>query len=242
MKNLIVYKNTGSTSDEIKKYSLNSLVVAETQDRGRGRTGNSWLSPAGGLYFSYNFKLCEFNNNINNIILLISLGLGSCCHEILSELSQEKILLKWPNDLVNTEGKKLGGILTERNNYIFTVGIGINLFELNNNISFLKIKKIRNLSKNYLALKIANKICENFEKFKNFEFFLEHLLELKNYWFENSYFKLGDIISAIKLFDNSCVTGILVDIDNNGNIILQENSQDKLIIINSSEFKTIRKL
>ena len=94
-----------------------------------------------------------------------------------------------------------------------------------------------------MALKIVSKICENFENFKNFEFCLENLLKLKNYWLKNSYFKLGDIISATKLTDESCIiTGILIDLDNNGNIILQENSQDKLIIINSSEFKTIRKL
>ncbi len=87
-------------------------VIVGLQTAGRGRRGDRWASPEGGLYVS--------------IVLgdsapaqgLLPLALGASVAEALVTLAPVPIRLKWPNDLVvigpNEIAGKLGGILVDR--------------------------------------------------------------------------------------------------------------------------------
>lgn len=106
-----------------------SLVVAESQSRGRGRLGRSWLSPAGsGLYFSL---LLRPELEIADLPKL-TLAAGLALARAVAGCANCAPGLKWPNDLY-LAGKKCGGILTETEAIAgagpaaVVIGIGLNV-------------------------------------------------------------------------------------------------------------------
>jgi BirA family biotin operon repressor/biotin-[acetyl-CoA-carboxylase] ligase len=85
------------------------FLSAEYQLTGRGRLGRSWLAPPGGaicLSWSWCFQ------GMAERMGALSLATGIAVRRALAVLGYEGVQLKWPNDLVTTQGK-LGGILIE---------------------------------------------------------------------------------------------------------------------------------
>jgi BirA family transcriptional regulator, biotin operon repressor / biotin---[acetyl-CoA-carboxylase] ligase len=105
-----------------------TVVMAEAQTAGRGRSGRSWHSEKGtGLYFTVLLrpKLAPAQAPLLTMLAGVSAYTAIAAH---TGLVPE---LKWPNDLL-LNGKKLGGILTEMHaepNVVrfVIVGIGINV-------------------------------------------------------------------------------------------------------------------
>ncbi len=84
-------------------------LLAERQQRGRGRRGRIWISPlAANLYLSL---ARQFSGGLARLGGL-SLVAGVAAAEALRELGVTGVGLKWPNDLV-VDGRKLGGLLVE---------------------------------------------------------------------------------------------------------------------------------
>ena len=107
--------------------SAGTLVIADQQTAGRGRSGGRWSSPSGsGLWLT----LIERPRDASGLEVL-SLRTGLRAARALDRFAEEPVRLKWPNDLYVDE-KKLGGILIEvrwreqRLEWI-AVGIGINV-------------------------------------------------------------------------------------------------------------------
>lgn len=140
--NFINFEEIDSTNNYIKNNWKNlpdlTVVTAEKQTAGRGRTGKSFESPKGtGAYFSLLLK--------NNISVEISKRLTvMAAVAVLDELktvTQRNVKIKWVNDIY-IDGKKVCGILTEGSvnpekniwNYA-VIGIGINLVEPQNGFS-----------------------------------------------------------------------------------------------------------
>ncbi|HJU75426.1 MAG TPA: biotin--[acetyl-CoA-carboxylase] ligase [Gemmatimonadaceae bacterium] len=104
-----------------------ALVVAASQHAGRGRGRRRWESGAGrGLWLT----LLERPNDAKALPVL-PLRLGLRMARALDRWAEERIQLKWPNDLY-VGGAKLGGILIEarwrdqRLDWV-AIGVGINL-------------------------------------------------------------------------------------------------------------------
>lgn len=94
-------------------------IIALQQTRGKGRDDRVWESPPGGLYLS----IISPSHSLLPFIAGIS---------VIQTLRDNKLRLKWPNDII-LDGKKVGGILCEDDGKCAVVGIGINL---NNSPSF----------------------------------------------------------------------------------------------------------
>ena len=113
------YGRVSSTQDIAKRLvaseSVRTVIVADEQERGRGRFGNTWVSPKGGLYASL----------ILNQTSLLPFRVGIAVAEALRNFEIEA-MLKWPNDVLVDE-KKIAGILIENVEERAIVGIGINL-------------------------------------------------------------------------------------------------------------------
>ena len=93
-------------------------VLTKSQTDGRGRGENSWISEEGGLFATWNLdsKLLE---KIPPGIIQTSIG------AVVSKVLAAD--MKWPNDIVNENGVKIGGVLVESsNNSTIRVGIGAN--------------------------------------------------------------------------------------------------------------------
>lgn len=106
-----------STQDVLRAWAdapARALVVAERQTQGRGRRGRRWESPAGNLYFSL-----LLGPDVDDWLPLRA-GVA------LAEVAQVG-WLKWPNDLVAPDGRKLGGILVERSGGRILLGVGLNI-------------------------------------------------------------------------------------------------------------------
>lgn len=105
-----------------------TVVVAETQSKGRGRLGRSWVSPKyKGIYVSLILKPDILPSQAPVLALLAAVGI---C-EGIAEAAGIQAGIKWPNDII-LDGKKLCGILTELHaeldSVLFVViGFGINV-------------------------------------------------------------------------------------------------------------------
>jgi BirA family transcriptional regulator, biotin operon repressor / biotin---[acetyl-CoA-carboxylase] ligase len=103
------------------------MVVADEQTAGRGRLGNSFFSPLGGLYCSLVLRPHVPPPRAP----LIGLAAGLALAEAIQAVSGLTPVLKWPNDLL-LSGRKLSGVLLElatagdRVRYAIQ-GIGVNL-------------------------------------------------------------------------------------------------------------------
>jgi BirA family biotin operon repressor/biotin-[acetyl-CoA-carboxylase] ligase len=104
------------------------FLTAEHQSAGRGRRGRTWLAPPGGaicLSWLWSFEAMARQMGA------LSLVVGVAALRALHQHQVPGVGLKWPNDLVTSQGK-LGGILIEMRSEAagpvhVVVGIGINM-------------------------------------------------------------------------------------------------------------------
>jgi BirA family biotin operon repressor/biotin-[acetyl-CoA-carboxylase] ligase len=102
-----------STQDVAREMPLGSVVVADHQTAGRGRSSHSWEAPRGTALL-VSFVLPP------NPLLSLAAGVAA------AEACGRGVRLKWPNDLL-LDGRKVGGILVEASPARAICGIGINL-------------------------------------------------------------------------------------------------------------------
>ncbi|MEW6419574.1 MAG: biotin--[acetyl-CoA-carboxylase] ligase [Nitrospirota bacterium] len=112
-----------------KKGAAEGLVVlADCQEKGRGRLGRGWVSPPGvNIYMSIILRPKIGHEEATLITIMAAVG----CATALRRITGLNVTIKWPNDLMVTN-KKIGGILTELktdpHQIIFAImGIGINV-------------------------------------------------------------------------------------------------------------------
>lgn len=98
-------------------------LVALDQDAGKGRQGRTWVSAAGNFYGSTLVNLGKNDPPPQSLSLAAGLALAEA---IDAAVPGQQLLLKWPNDAM-LGGKKLAGILLERNGDRVAVGFGVNL-------------------------------------------------------------------------------------------------------------------
>ena len=115
--NVYYTKQTGSTNTELKKFARSNapeglLYLTDEQLVGRGRMDRSWHAPPGSsLLMSLLFRPGEFVKppQTQYLTMLCTLAMADAI-KIQTNLT---VGVKWPNDLVWTDNKKLAGILTE---------------------------------------------------------------------------------------------------------------------------------
>lgn len=124
------YDSVDSTMSVARDFEFGSdeqlLILAECQLSGRGRQGRVWDAAQVGMYATYGLRTERAIEDLVGFSLVVGLSV----QEALDSLGAAT-RLKWPNDILSQEGKKLAGILIELlNNAGSTkvlVGIGANL-------------------------------------------------------------------------------------------------------------------
>jgi BirA family biotin operon repressor/biotin-[acetyl-CoA-carboxylase] ligase len=101
-------------------------VRADRQTAGRGRGGHSWVSPPGSLYLSLILP-APADRPLTLLPLLVGVAAAECAQEWGVDAR-----LKWPNDLLADDARKLGGILVESSSDgsgppTIVAGVGVNL-------------------------------------------------------------------------------------------------------------------
>jgi BirA family biotin operon repressor/biotin-[acetyl-CoA-carboxylase] ligase len=103
-------------------------VLADSQEKGKGRLGRFWISPPGvNIYMSIITRPAIDPEDTTLLTIMAAVG----CTIALRRVTDLNVSIKWPNDLMASD-KKLGGILTEMKTcpgrVIFAIiGIGINV-------------------------------------------------------------------------------------------------------------------
>jgi len=109
-----VFQETASTNDVMEKLARDGVpegvvVFAESQTRGRGRMGRTWVSPAKkGLWFSVLLRPQLAPQETTRLTVAAAAAL---CRAI-EEQTGLKPDIKWPNDILFKD-RKVAGILTE---------------------------------------------------------------------------------------------------------------------------------
>lgn len=166
------FKEVDSTNDVAKELAAEdakegTVVIAETQRRGKGRLGKRWISPPGGVWMSLILKPKILPVHAPRLTLVT----GIAAAKTIKNECELDVGIKWPNDILIDE-KKACGILTEvsakgdKINHI-VVGVGIDanvdvdLFpaELREGATSLK----RELGRDIPRAKLVQRFLENFE-------------------------------------------------------------------------------
>ena len=136
-----VWERVPSTNEVAKAIALDagaaarvagSVVIAETQTRGKGRFGRTWVSPPGGLYLSVLVEPpAGTGEPPADPLTLLPLAAGVAVARAVWRVAGAPAELRWPNDL-DREGRKVAGVLAEvgfRRDAprLAVVGFGVNL-------------------------------------------------------------------------------------------------------------------
>ena len=220
-----------STNDEAKALAVRgalegTVVIADAQERGRGRMGRSWTSPHGvGVYLSVILRPAIQPHDAPSLTLLGAVAVA----EAIEKVTGLAAGVKWPNDLI-VRGRKVGGILgevaaeTSHLHYV-VLGIGINVNqtegsfegELRHTATSLRIEAGRSLDRTALI----RSLCEALDRW--YDRFLSEgpapVLER----LRRSCLTLGQRVVARSGDQQLC--GLAVDLDDSGALLIQDANQ-----------------
>lgn len=234
----LAFKSCGSSMDEARKLLesrselTRALVITQNQESGRGRQGRVWLGAKEALLATYLFSLPLPVEQIQCAPLLVGLTLSELCDELGVET-----YLKWPNDLLSKDGKKLAGILIELiqsagRNYL-SIGIGLNIFgePLSEAASFqsLGVSNIPPLSE--LSAKLAKRLEDAFSLLER-----EGFKKTKERWL-NKALGLRTLINTKQA--ESIVSGTFEGISEQGYLLLRDLATGELRQISSGDIEII---
>jgi BirA family biotin operon repressor/biotin-[acetyl-CoA-carboxylase] ligase len=223
------FEEIESTMDIAKNLARNdcpdfTVVIAGSQNRGRGRLKRTWLSSAGGLYFTIVLR--------PQMPPVLSSRVGFAAAMILAKTLRRRFdieaVVKWPNDIL-VDGKKISGMLSEMEAEadmvsFINIGIGINV---NNDPG--KSEPMATSLRNILGRKIPKKpllsgFLNEFESYINSSDLDLVVSEWKKYSVTlNSYVK---IITGQEVSE-----GLALDVDENGALLLRlDNGSIKKIL------------
>lgn len=126
---VIVYNSTASTNDIAWQYAGNPknnglAILAESQQKGRGRQRRKWLSEHGeSILCSILLLDCKCQ------LEMLTLTAAIAVTEAIANMGVENTRIKWPNDVLINNKKTAGVLIESKNNNgnnDYVVGIGIN--------------------------------------------------------------------------------------------------------------------
>jgi BirA family biotin operon repressor/biotin-[acetyl-CoA-carboxylase] ligase len=227
--NIQFFEEVDSTNDVAFQLAISgvpegTVVIADSQTRGKGRLKRQWQSPPGcNIYTSIVLRPA-----IEPVLApQITLMTGVAVAGLLSAYCPDNVTLKWPND-VQIRGKKVCGILTEMSAsatkgvdfIIVGIGINVNVERVDFDESFrdiatsLKEEAGSEISRLDLTVKL----------FDNLEYLYTRLLtegfgSLKDMWLRYSDM-VGKHIQVV--FNDNVQAGEVLGIDDFGALIISD--------------------
>jgi BirA family biotin operon repressor/biotin-[acetyl-CoA-carboxylase] ligase len=238
------YRSLDSTNASAYQLALKGagegeVVVAESQQKGRGRLGRQWFSP-------------PFLNLYVSIILrpeippgeapLLTLMAAVAAAETLGQFSRLVPVIKWPNDIL-VGGRKIAGLLNEMQSEVDRVhfvilGIGVNLNVKPEDFP-PEIRSMATSVRRETGAAVSRKmfLCSlllNIEKW--YDTFLkkgrEPILET---WRNRA--RIKDKNVRVSSF-GEVLAGIAVDIDSDGALILKtKDGKERRVVAGDIEYK-----
>ena len=124
---------TDSTNLDARAGRHGDVFTTDYQTAGRGRLDHKWLSPPGAnLMMSVVLSVEGLApERVATLPLVVGLAVATAVQRLVAgggdlRRKTEDVKLKWPNDVL-VGGRKLAGILCERNGDVAIAGIGVNV-------------------------------------------------------------------------------------------------------------------
>ncbi len=230
VKKLLVFErldSTNSTAKELARAGANdgTIVIAQTQNQGRGRFQRIWESPEGGVYLSLILRPRIPTEKASLLPFVVALAVSNTIESYGTHAS-----IKWPNDVL-VNNKKIAGVLLESEakghtiNYV-VVGIGINL-----NIDIEKLPSDIRFRSTSMISELGHPL-DYYEFlttfFKQFEIFYSHFIKQQferiiDEW-KTSTDTLGKKIRVQT--STEIIQGTALDIDQSGFLLLKTEKGD----------------
>lgn len=230
-KKIYFYESVDSTNKLAASLSIKdridsgTLIIADRQEKGRGRLERTWFSPPGkNIYLSIILKP-EIEPKDATLLTVLA---AVACTIAIRKTSGLKVVIKWPNDLIFSE-KKLGGILTEVRSEpdkikIAIIGIGINVNieskDFPDEIRSLATSIKDNTGEYHSRSRIIIQILKEFEAFYNI-FKKKGSVPLLKKWKQLSS-TIGKNVRVTT--GRETISGVAEDIDEEGMLILKLRS------------------
>lgn len=241
--NIETVDEISSTNDEMKKCALKgekeiTLLIAESQTKGKGSKGRSFFSPEStGCYMSF---LLRPGYPAEECALLTTAAAAATAQAI-EKVSGQKAQIKWVNDIY-IRRRKVAGILTEAAiskggkalDYA-VVGIGINIaqpkngfpHEIENIAAALSSKDTK--IKNHLIAEVINRFLHYYYNLPQKEYLSEYRKRL---------FFLGETVTVTE--SDKTYTAEALDIDDMCHLIVRtEAGETKTLFGGEISIKTI---
>ncbi|MGB9731735.1 MULTISPECIES: biotin--[acetyl-CoA-carboxylase] ligase [Calditerrivibrio] len=181
LKHCFIFHELDSTNNEAMRatYPHYSLIIAEKQHAGKGRSGRKWVSNEGNLYFSIVLPPIPIEQ-----LLPLNITTGYAICDALRNYAD--VYLKWPNDIVSNH-KKLGGILIETKfsgntleKIVLGIGINVNQSDFSDDIKDVATSLAIITGQHYTIEEILLKILNNFEN--NYTDLLKKRIDIIEKW------------------------------------------------------------
>lgn len=214
-----------------------TCVVAESQEKGKGRLDRRWSSPPGkNLYLSVILRPHIHPSAVYPITFLSSLAVS----DTIQELTGVKAELKWPNDVL-MNGRKVSGTLleisTEADMVRFVIiGIGLNINmeakEMDSEIKLRASSLFMETKKIFERPRVCGILLTNLERY--YELFIKDgERAICNIWEERARIR-GKYLEITQMGES--YRGTAIGIDSDGAIILDMNGATKKIIAGDVNF------
>ena len=138
--NIIATKIVNSTQTLLTGLRVNTIkcdglvIHAKRQLKGKGRTGNEWLSPPGCMMFSMQIEIplsSALGQSLSMIQHLVIVAFVKSVKQRGPEYNNLQLHIKWPNDIYINGQTKIGGIIVNsslwENIFRVTIGLGVNM-------------------------------------------------------------------------------------------------------------------
>jgi BirA family biotin operon repressor/biotin-[acetyl-CoA-carboxylase] ligase len=231
---ILIFSAVDSTNEQTKQYLEQDapeglVLIAETQTQGRGRRGRDWVSiPGAGIYLSVILKPKIHPRRLPQLTLLAGLATTLA----INEFTDQKALLKWPNDVL-LNGKKCCGILSETHptrtdETGVIVGIGINANhsppdfpdEIKSTATSLRIETGNTIDRLSLICALLGHLDKQYNGFLN-----DPNQALMEKWLENSDL-VGKKITVTH--GKSATNGTALGLDSQGRLLMRSEKGEEM--------------
>jgi biotin-[acetyl-CoA-carboxylase] ligase BirA-like protein len=201
------------------------LCVTEIQSSGRGTRGRTWVGVEEGFYGTFVFDAPEDRISAEKLPAF-SLVAGLIVAEVLTEIGCQA-RVKWVNDVLSAEGKKISGNLLELvrtgGKQVVLIGVGVNLRGSPDPDKATSVYDLlgRSVTRLTMASWLANRLADSFT-----EFLERGFAPFRVRWESVAAFMGKPITVEI---GEERLAGILVGVDVEGRLRLQLPSGERII-------------
>lgn len=203
-------------------------LISDVQLSGRGRRGREWTSESGNLFASVMIRLMADDERIVQLPFAAALALGEAIETVTGTIGLAQ--LKWPNDVL-LDGRKVSGILLESESGIapeiaLVCGFGVNVSH-HPDLGDYPVTDLRSMGYMVQPLQVFDALAGSFARWLDIWSAASGFDEIRSAWLQRAVGRGKPI--RVRLMREE-FSGVFVDIDQMGRLIVQLDNGDKRLV------------